>query len=111
MSGFLMAWLTGASLIFIAGAAVLRQYIDRQNAWFLVLALVLYSLGNLMMVRLMKENGMAVSMSVSAVLQLILVNLVAILFYGERPGNLQASGIALGIVAVILIVMPQGSRS
>jgi glucose uptake protein len=44
------------------------------------------------------------------VLQLVLVNLVALVFFGERPGTTQMTGIALGIVAVALIVWPTAGR-
>ena len=50
-------------------------------------ALVLYTAGNLMMVRLMRDGGMAVAISVSAVLQLVLANAVAVILFGERPGG------------------------
>jgi Putative glucose uptake permease len=110
MSGPLFLWLTGASVIFLAAGSILRHYVDRPSVWLLAGALVLYSAGNLMMIRLMKESGMAVALSVSAVLQLVLVNLVALVFFGERPGNMQMGGIALGIVAVALIVWPAAGR-
>lgn len=110
MSAALLLWLAGASVIFLAAASILRHYVDKPSVWLLVGALVLYSAGNLMMVKLMKEGGMAMALSVSAVLQLVLVNLVALVFFGERPGNLQMSGIVLGIVAVALIVWPTAGR-
>ena len=72
----------------------------------LVLALALYTLGNLMMVRLMRESGMSVAISVSAVLQLLLANAMAFGLFGERPSMQQLAGIGLGVVSVMLIVMP-----
>jgi drug/metabolite transporter (DMT)-like permease len=44
------------------------------------------------------------------VLQLVMATLVAVLVFAERPTALQWSGIALGIVAVALIVWPQGGQ-
>ena len=73
----------------------------------LLIALCLYTLGNLMMVRLMRETGMAVAISVSAVLQLVLASAVGLTLFGERPTALQAAGLALGVVAVALIVWPE----
>jgi small multidrug resistance pump len=110
MTGPTMLWLGGAMAIFIAAASALRRYVDTPQAWLLVAALILYSVGNLMMVRLMKETGLAATMSISAVLQLVLINLVAVFLFGERPTALQASGIALGILAVALIVWPSGAK-
>jgi small multidrug resistance pump len=96
-----------AMVIFLAAASSLRSYAGGAALWVLVLALALYCVGNVMMVPLMKANGLAVAMSVSAVLQLLLSTLVAVTAFGERPLTVQWTGIALGVVAVTLILWPQ----
>lgn len=96
-----------AMLVFLAAASSLRAYAGGAALWVLMLALALYCVGNLMMVPLMKANGMAVAMSVSAVLQLVMSSLVAVTIFGERPLTIQWAGIGLGIVAVVLILWPQ----
>ena len=110
MSASLMIWLAGVMAIFMAAASSLRVYVDRPSVWLLVLAIGLYTAGNLMMVRVMRESGLAVAMSVSAVLQLVLINLIGLLIFGERPSNMQIGGITLGILAVTMIVWPQGRQ-
>jgi len=105
-----MLWLAGVMAIFMAAASSLRVYVDRPSVWLLVLAIGLYTAGNLMMVRVMRESGLAVAMSVSAVLQLVLINLIGLLIFGERPSSMQVGGITLGIVAVTMIVWPQGRQ-
>jgi small multidrug resistance pump len=99
-------WLATVMMVFLTASSILRRYVDLPALWLLLLALALYTLGNLMMVRLMREGGMAVAVSVSAVLQLLMANLVAIALFGERPTLVQAAGIALGAVAVLLILSP-----
>ena len=106
MSAGTLIWLAGAMLAFLAASSLLRGYVDSGRAMQVVAALVLYTAGNLMMVRLMRDGGMAVAISVSAILQLVLANLVAMTAFGERPGATQVAGIALGIVAVALILWP-----
>lgn len=96
-----------AMLVFLAAASSLRSYAGGATLWVLMLALALYCIGNLMMVPLMKANGMAVAMSVSAVLQLVMSSLVAVTAFGERPLTIQWAGIGLGIAAVVLILWPQ----
>jgi glucose uptake protein len=103
-----LLWLGGAMVIFLSASALLRTYVSQPQVWLLAVALVLYSVGNLMMVRLMRDSGMAVAISVSAVLQLVLATLVAVIFFAERPQPLQWAGILLGVVAVALIVWPEG---
>ena len=110
MSASLMIWLAGVMAIFMAAASSLRVYVDRPSVWLLVLAIGLYTAGNLMMVRVMRESGLAVAMSLSAVLQLVLINLIGLLIFGERPSTMQIGGITLGILAVTMIVWPQGRQ-
>jgi multidrug transporter EmrE-like cation transporter len=57
------------------------------------------------MLKLIKEFGMSISFSLSAVIQLVAVNLVALTFFSERVTSLQAAGIVLAIVAVALITL------
>jgi len=99
-------WLGATMTVFLLATSTLRRYVDAPAVWMLIFALLLYSLGNLMMVRLMREGGMAVAISVSAVLQLLMANAVAIAVFGERPTPAQFAGIALGAVAVVLILSP-----
>ena len=111
MSPGSILWLGMAVVVFVAANSVLRTY--AASSWWptLVGALVLFSLGNVMMVRLMRESGLALAISVSSVVQLVLISAVAILWFGERPTGLQLAGMALGIVAVVLIAWPQGGRT
>ena len=106
MSGGLVLWLAATMPVFLAGSAALKWHVTGGGVKALVLALVLYTLGNLMMVRLMRESGMGVAISVSAVLQLLLANAMAFGLFGERPSMQQLVGIGLGVVSVMLIVMP-----
>ena len=111
MSSGSLLWLGMAMVVFVFANSVLRAY--AASSWWptLIGALVLFSLGNLMMVRLMRESGLALAISVSSVAQLVLLSLVALTWFGERPTGLQLAGMALGVVAVILIAWPQEVRS
>ncbi len=108
MSGTAMLSLGLATGIFLAAASALRSYAMQGQVWMILTSLALYALGNLVMVRVMRDSGMAVAISVSAVLQLALATLVAVVFFAERPTGLQWGGIALGTAAVAMIVWPTG---
>ena len=110
MSGPLIIWLVGAMAVFVTANTVLRAYSANAQVWWLVGALCLFTLGNLMMVRLMREGGLALAISVSSIIQLVVIGLVAWVVFHERPAGLQMAGMALGVVAVALIVWPQGSN-
>jgi small multidrug resistance pump len=110
MSGSLMVWLAGAMAAFVAGNTVLRSYAASQQMLVLLGALCLFTLGNLMMVRLMRESGLAVAISISSIVQLVVIGLIAWTVFGERPTPLQIAGMMLGVVAVALIAWPQGLR-
>ena len=110
MSASLFVWLAGAMAVFVTANTVLRTYSANASVAWLVAALALFTLGNLMMVRLMREGGLAVAISVSSIVQLVVIGLVAWFVFNERPTGLQMAGMALGVVAVTLIVWPQGSK-
>jgi glucose uptake protein len=110
MSASLMLWLAGAMAVFVAANTVLRTYAASQQVPLLIGALCLFTLGNLMMVRLMRESGLAVAIAVSSIVQLVLIGIIAWTVFGERPTNVQITGMILGIVAVALIAWPQGVR-
>jgi glucose uptake protein len=104
-------WLLAAMGVFVLANAVLRTYAASSYLPTLLGALLLFSLGNVMMVRLMRESGLALAISISSVLQLVLISLVAFAWFGERPTGMQLAGMALGIVAVVLIAWPPGARA
>lgn len=108
MTGVGMLWLALATGIFLLAASALRGYAGQGHLWMILTSLGLYVLGNLVMVRIMRESGMALAISVSAVLQLVLATLVAVIFFAERPSGLQWGGIALGMVAVAMLLWPAG---
>lgn len=94
-----------STAVFLLAAMVAKYWALAPNLGKLVLTLALYTLGNLIMLRLIREFGMAVSLSLSAVIQLVAVNAIALVFFGERVGALQMAGIALAIVAVTLVTL------
>jgi glucose uptake protein len=110
MSGPLILWLSMAMAVFITANSVLRAYVTNAQIWVLMVALGLFCIGNLMMVRLMRESGLAVAISVSSIVQLVMIGLVAWFVFGERPTGLQIAGMALGVVAVAMIAWPQGAK-
>jgi len=67
--------------------------------------LALYTAGNLIMLRLIREFGMGVALSLSAVIQLVAVNLVAFFWFGERVGAIEGVGIVMAVAAVALITL------
>lgn len=111
MSGGLILWLAGAMAVFITANSILRAYVANGQVVVLLGALALFTLGNLMMVRLMRESGLAVAISVSSIVQLVIIGLVAWFVFGERPTGLQIAGMALGVVAVAMIAWPQGGKA
>jgi multidrug transporter EmrE-like cation transporter len=91
--------------VFLLAATVAKYWALAPTLGKLLLTLALYSLGNLIMLRLIRELGMGVSLSLSAVIQLVAVNAIALAFFGERLNSLQAIGLALAIVAVALVTL------
>lgn len=103
LSGFLQ--LGASTVIFLLAATVAKGWALSPSLWRLLLTLALYSAGNLIMLRLVREFGMASAFSLSAVIQLVAVNVIAIAWFGEQLTMIQNAGIVLAIVAVGLITL------
>ena len=70
--------------------------------------MALFCLGNYLMVRVMRENGLGLAIALSLIFQLIAITAMAFVWFGERPTALQMAGLALGLVAVGMIIWPPG---
>jgi multidrug transporter EmrE-like cation transporter len=100
-----------ATAIFIGAASSAKVWSLSPSFGRVILTMVLYVIGNLLMMRLLRQIGMATAFSITAVLQLIAVNLVAIFVFGESVGLAQGTGIVLAIAGVALITFaPQLGR-
>ena len=108
MNGVVLACLAGSTVVFMAANATLKTYAVKGGALSLVAALALFCLGNWLMVRVMRENGLGLAIALSLILQLLAITAMAFLWFGERPGGMQMAGLALGVVAIAMIVWPQG---
>jgi multidrug transporter EmrE-like cation transporter len=100
-SGFVQ--LCASTVIFVFAASAAKAWTLAPGYGKLALTLALYTLGNLIMLRLIREFGMGVALSLSAVIQLIAVNIVAFAFFGERVDVVQGAGILVAILAVALV--------
>jgi small multidrug resistance pump len=100
-----------AAGIFVAAAACAELYAVTPGWPYLIGALALYTADNLAIIRVVREVGLGLTMSVSTVVQLIVVNLLAVVVFRERLTGPQYLGVLLGIAAVALIAMPTSGRS
>ena len=94
-----------AGLIFVAAATCAKLYAVDPGWGPLGGTLALYTAGNLVVLRVLREVGLALAMSLSAVIQLIVVNLSAVLVFRERLSGPQYVGLVLGVVAVALMLL------
>lgn len=97
--------LGASTVVFLLAATVAKSWALQASLGKLVLTLALYSAGNLIMLRLVREFGMASAFSLSAVIQLVAVNAIALVYFGERLSALQSTGLVLAILAVGLITL------
>lgn len=101
-----LIWLFAAMVTFLVAATASRAYLGNSNIWLLVLSLVLYCVGNLMMLKLMREGGLGLAISASSVAQLLMINIIAFVVFGERLTLMQMAGVALGVVSMALMLLP-----
>ena len=107
MNAVVLAYLAGSTMVFMAANATLKTYAVKGGPLVLVGALALFCLGNYLMVRVMRENGLGLAIALSLIFQLLAITAMAFLWFGERPTGLQLAGLALGVVAITMIVWPQ----
>jgi len=103
--GFIL-WLALSAVIFVSAATASRLYVTTTNVVWVLLSLSLYIVGNLIMIRLMREGGLGLAVSISAIAQLILVNVIAFGFFQEKLSPLQMGGVAIGLLAMVLMMWP-----
>jgi drug/metabolite transporter (DMT)-like permease len=103
LSGLLQ--LAASTAIFLLAATAAKGWALSPGWGKLLLTLALYSLGNLIMLRLIRDFGMGIALSLSGVIQLLAVNLVAFAVFGERVNAIQGLGLVLAILAVALVTL------
>ncbi len=106
MNPAFILWLAAAMAVFLSAATASRYYVANNNIIILLFSLGLYCVGNLMMVKLMREGGLGLAISASAIAQLLLVNIIAFAIFGERLTTTQMAGVALGFVSMALMLFP-----
>lgn len=94
-----------ACAVFVGAASSAKAWALAPGTPMLLATLALYTVGNLIMLVLVRQIGMATAFSLSGVLQLVAINLLAIFAFGERVGPLQTLGLVLGVLAVALITL------
>ena len=107
MSAALLGWLVASTAVFVAANGVLKTYAQGGGIWALIGALALFCLGNTLMVQVMRGNGLGVAIALSVVFQLVAITAMALVVFGEKPSGLQLAGMALGVVAVLMIAWPE----
>ena len=111
MNSVVLGYLTASTGVFMFANALLKTYAAKGGLVMLIAALAAFCLGNWLMVRVMRENGLGLALALSLVFQLVAVTLIAFLFFGERPSVLQLAGVVLGVVSIAMIAWPQGGTS
>ena len=101
LSGILQ--LLASTAVFLAAAAGVKSWALQPGMGKLAVTLGLYIVGNLIMLRLVREFGMSVAFSLSAVIQLVAINIIALTWFGEELNAWQGAGVALAVVAVAAI--------
>jgi glucose uptake protein GlcU len=94
-----------STVVFLLAASAAKAWTVAPTTGRMLLVLALYSIGNLIMLRLIRDFGMGVALSLSGVIQLLAVNVISFAVYREGVTLIQAIGLALAVVAVALITV------
>jgi glucose uptake protein GlcU len=105
MSPSALLQLAAATAIYVLAAGGAKSWALAPSLPKIALTLALYTLGNLIMLNLVRLFGMATAFSLTAVIQLVAINAIAIFVFGEKLGAVEGIGVGLAIVAVALIML------
>ena len=94
------------TLAFSAGGAFLKQFAMAGGAWWLLGAVVSYSIGNALYIHILRAYDLGVATVVSALVQIILLTLAGRFLFSESLNALQVTGIVLGIASLALVMLP-----
>ena len=97
--------LAASTAIYLLAAGSAKSWALAPSLPKIIITLALYTLGNLIMLRLVRIFGMSTAFSLTAVIQLVAINAIALLVFGEKLGPVEGIGIALAIVSVALITL------
>jgi len=98
---FLLALSTA---LFVAAGSVAKSWaISREGNLLLILTLCLYTAGNLVMLRLIRDYGLGIAISLSGVVHVLSINVVAFVIFGERVSPIQTCGLGLAALSIALI--------
>jgi multidrug transporter EmrE-like cation transporter len=104
MSAIAALLLAIAVAAFVGAGATAKFWANSDGNWpLLAMTLLLYTIGNVVMLPLIRNIGLGVALSLSAVAQLLAINFVAIAMFGERVSGVQAIGLALAVLSVGLL--------
>jgi multidrug transporter EmrE-like cation transporter len=97
--------LAASTIVYVLAAGSAKSWALAPSLPKILATLALYTIGNLIMLRLVRAFGMSAAFSLTAVIQLVAINAVAILVFGEKLGPIEGIGVALAIVSVTLIML------
>ncbi len=103
MTGLPLLALGASIVVFLVAATLLKVHVNGGQWWPLGAALLLYCAGNWMITIPMRAGGLALAMSLSAMIQLVLVNIVAVVLFREAIPPARLVGLGLAVVAIWLI--------
>ena len=103
MSGAPLLALGLAVAIFLAAATLLKVHVNGGGWPALAAALALYGVGNWVITIPMRAGGLALAMSLSAMVQLVAINVIAAVLFREAVPPSRIAGLALAVLAIWLI--------
>lgn len=97
--------LAASTVAFLLAAIGAKHWAISPTFPKLAVTLILYTIGNLIMLRLVRDFGMASAFTLSALLQLVAINAIALFYFSEKLPTAQLAGLLLAIIAVALITL------
>lgn len=95
--------------LFALGGSTLKVYADTQQTAPLAMSLTAYLVGCVLFADVLRR-GLGFGMVLATMLELSVMVVIGALFFGERLGIAQYSGLACALSAMVLFALPQGTN-
>ena len=89
-----------------AGTTQLKSFVATGNGWWLVGAAAAYAASNALYVVMLRSYDLGIATVIAALAQIILLTLAGRILFAETLTTLQIAGIALGLAAMAMVLVP-----
>jgi len=98
-----MIWLIFGGTILTVGDIFFKYWTKNPKTWLYIVGIAIYLVGLTFLVQSFKTQNIAVASAVFVIINIVTLGLVSWLFFKEPLTTLQIIGIAIAIIAILIL--------